>query len=103
MKAEDNVLNDVDLALKSVSNIGSTALGALKPLKSKQDLVHILLDNERGRLKVWLFPLDHERKSYISGFGGGRSLYEVSPAIKYKLQSANFSPGCITFPSISLG
>jgi hypothetical protein len=51
MKAEDNVLNDVDLALKSVSNIGSTALGALKPLKSKQDLVHILLDNERGRLK----------------------------------------------------
>jgi hypothetical protein len=75
------VLNDVGLALKSVANIGSVSLGSYKTLQSKQELVLTLLENERARLKVWLLPLEQERKHYISNFGN-RNQPEVSDAPK---------------------
>lgn len=37
-----------------------------RSLKSKHDLVRILIASERSRLKVWLFPLEQERRHYIS-------------------------------------
>jgi phosphatidylinositol 4-kinase A len=103
MKAEDKVLEDVDQALKTVANIGSTASGSQKALKNKQDLVHLLLDSERVRLRVWLFPLDHERRSYISAFGS-RPSYEV----RHLFSTCSFCylsdhlSGCLIFASTGL-
>ncbi|KAH8698261.1 putative phosphatidylinositol 4-kinase [Talaromyces proteolyticus] len=70
MKAEDRVLGDLELALKSLANLGSVNTGPRKSLRSKQELLQILIENERMRLKVWLFPLEQERKNHITGFGG---------------------------------
>ncbi|KAL1962296.1 hypothetical protein VTN77DRAFT_9839 [Rasamsonia byssochlamydoides] len=69
MKAEDKVLNDVGSALKSVASIGSASSGSYKSLQGKQELLQTLLENERARLKVWLFPLEQEKRHYISTFG----------------------------------
>lgn len=69
IKAEDKVLNDVILALRSVAPIGASGSGPYKSLQAKQDLLQILLENERSRLRVWLFPLEQERKHFISNFG----------------------------------
>lgn len=70
IKAEDRLLGDVETSLKNLANLGSTNVGPRKSLKSKQELLQILIDNERMRLRVWLFPLEGDRKSYMSSFGG---------------------------------
>lgn len=77
MKAEDRLLGDVEASLKNLANLGSTNVGPRKSLKSKQELLQILIENERMRLRVWLFPLEQDRKGYMSTFGG-KSQPEVS-------------------------
>jgi phosphatidylinositol 4-kinase A len=70
IKAEDKVLSDVVLALRSVTPIGAAGSGPYKSLQAKQDLLQILLENERSRLRVWLFPLEQERKHFIPNLNG---------------------------------
>jgi hypothetical protein len=70
IKAEDKVLADVESALKHVASLGTTNVASYKSLQSKQELLLILLENERMRLKVWLSPLEQERKHYIPTLGG---------------------------------
>ncbi|KAK2768778.1 phosphatidylinositol-4- kinase [Arachnomyces sp. PD_36] len=66
IKAEDKILDDVEAALESVSQIGASTAGSRKSLRPKHDLARILLASERSRLKVWLFPLEQEKRHYIS-------------------------------------
>lgn len=62
IKSEDKILGDVLVALRGVAGIATHAQGSYKSLQSKQDLLQILIENERSRLRVWLFPLESERK-----------------------------------------
>lgn len=70
IKAEDKILGDVLAVLRSVSDVATQATGAFKSLQAKQELTQLLLENERSRLRVWLFPLDSERKYHIPTLGG---------------------------------
>ncbi|OGE54236.1 hypothetical protein PENARI_c006G05685 [Penicillium arizonense] len=70
IKAEDKVLSDVTMELRGVAGIAALAQGSYKSLQAKQDLLQILVDNERARLRVWLFPLDPERKHHMPSIGG---------------------------------
>ncbi|PGH01285.1 phosphatidylinositol 4-kinase [Blastomyces parvus] len=69
MKAEDKVLQDIESLLESTSRIATGASAARKSLQAKQELVRLLIENERFRLRVWLFPLEHERRNYMSSSG----------------------------------
>ncbi|KAL4955055.1 hypothetical protein BDW69DRAFT_161744 [Aspergillus filifer] len=66
LKAEDKILSDVVSALADVSNVGSNTRWPYTSLQAKQDLLQVLLENERLRLKVWLFPLEPDRKHAVS-------------------------------------
>jgi phosphatidylinositol 4-kinase len=77
IKTEDKVLDDVAAALETVSGVARHTLGPYKSLQAKQDLLHVLLENERSRLRVWLYPLDQDRKHYISPASGSRYSTEV--------------------------
>lgn len=73
IKAEDKVLGDVLSALRSVADIATHVQGSYKSLQSKQELTQLLVENERSRLRVWLFPLEPERKHHIPSIGGKNS------------------------------
>ncbi|MCJ1288922.1 phosphatidylinositol-4- kinase [Xylographa carneopallida] len=62
IKAEVQLMTDVEAALNSVVTIGSVATKTLQSLSSKQDLLVRLLENEHTHLQVWLFPTDHEKR-----------------------------------------
>ncbi|KAL3477837.1 hypothetical protein BJX99DRAFT_225404 [Aspergillus californicus] len=66
LKAEDKILNDVIAAMAKVSQVGCNTRWPYTSLEAKQDLLQVLLENERSRLKVWLFPLDPDRKHNVS-------------------------------------
>lgn len=73
IKAEDKILGDVLSALRSVADIATHVQGSYKSLQSKQELTQLLIENERSRLRVWLFPLEPERKHHIPSIGGKNS------------------------------
>ena len=77
IKAESQLLGDVELALKGIAHLGSTTKGSLKSLKPKEDLLLMLIESERLRLDVWLFPLDQDRKHHFSAGLSTRSPHEV--------------------------
>lgn len=56
--------------LRSVTDIGSQSQGSYKSLQAKEDLLQILIEHERSRLRVWLFPLEPERKHHMPSIGG---------------------------------
>ncbi|KAL5001414.1 hypothetical protein BDV10DRAFT_5579 [Aspergillus recurvatus] len=62
LKAEDKILSDVVTALTKVSDVGCNTRWPYTSLQAKQDLLQVLLENERTRLKVWLYPLEPDRK-----------------------------------------
>ncbi|KAL6233892.1 hypothetical protein BDW75DRAFT_180243 [Aspergillus navahoensis] len=62
LKAEDKILSDVVSALTKVSDVGCNTRWPYTSLQAKQDLLQVLLENERTRLKVWLYPLEPDRK-----------------------------------------
>ncbi|RAH86526.1 phosphatidylinositol 4-kinase [Aspergillus japonicus CBS 114.51] len=62
IKAEDNILRDVISALGGISAMSRQTQGAYRSLQPKQDLLHVFIENERSRLRVWLYPLDSDRK-----------------------------------------
>ncbi|KAH0559535.1 hypothetical protein GP486_003947 [Trichoglossum hirsutum] len=74
IKAEAHLLADVDAALAKVAYIGSRPSGSLKSLRAKQDLLHLLLDNEQSRLIVWLFPLQSAPTNLLSSRSAGKTL-----------------------------
>ncbi|KAJ9377391.1 phosphatidylinositol 4-kinase [Paecilomyces variotii] len=81
MKAEDKLMGDVASLLDNVASIGSVS-GSFKSTKAKQDLVQILIENERSRLRVWLFPLLQERKHYLPGYGGKSGSEDVTSFLR---------------------
>ncbi|KAF5857163.1 phosphatidylinositol-4- kinase [Aspergillus alliaceus] len=81
IKAEDKVLSDVVSALFNVSSIACHTLGPYKSLQAKQDLLHALLENERSRLRVWLYPLDQDRKHYMHQASGSRNFTEEAVSL----------------------
>ncbi|KAL2866787.1 1-phosphatidylinositol 4-kinase STT4 [Aspergillus lucknowensis] len=66
LKAEDKILSDVVTFLAKVSKVGCNTRWPYTSLQAKQDLLQVLLENERSRLKVWLFPLEPDRKHHLS-------------------------------------
>ncbi|KAB8070304.1 hypothetical protein BDV29DRAFT_181106 [Aspergillus leporis] len=105
IKTEDKVLDDVAAALETVSGVARHTLGPYKSLQAKQDLLHVLLENERSRLRVWLYPLDQDRKHYISPASGSR--YSTEEAVSLLRLAWAEHPGlaiqlAARFPSIKL-
>jgi phosphatidylinositol 4-kinase len=78
LKAEDKILSDVIAALAKVSHVGCNTRWPYTSLQAKQDLLQVLLENERSRLKVWLFPLEPDRKHSASQSPLSKHLTEVS-------------------------
>jgi phosphatidylinositol 4-kinase len=78
LKAEDKILSDVIAALTKVSHVGCNTRWPYTSLQAKQDLLQVLLENERSRLKVWLFPLEPDRKHSASQSPLSKHLTEVS-------------------------
>ncbi|EEH47921.2 1-phosphatidylinositol 4-kinase STT4 [Paracoccidioides brasiliensis Pb18] len=76
MKAEDKVLKDIESLLESTARIATDASSTRRSLQAKQELVRILVENERYRLRVWLSPLEHEKRHYISG-----SVNKIDPEV----------------------
>ena len=63
-------MSDVNTALRASAHIGSHAEGNLQTFEVKENLLHILLENEQMRLVVWLYPLDHERRHIFTSPSG---------------------------------
>lgn len=68
--------------LRSVARIAAQNQGTYKSLQAKQDLVQILIENERSRLRVWLFPLEPERKHHMPSIGGKNSSEGVASFLR---------------------
>ncbi|KAI9370011.1 hypothetical protein BJX61DRAFT_517181 [Aspergillus egyptiacus] len=66
LKAENRIMGDVIAALAKVSDVGCSTRWPYTSLQAKQDLLQVLLENERSRLRVWLFPLEPDRKNNAS-------------------------------------
>ncbi|KAI2100516.1 phosphatidylinositol-4- kinase [Ophidiomyces ophidiicola] len=64
LKAEDKILYDIEsiLGVSSWVDLGDTT--SRKSLKTKQDLVLVLIGDERARLRVWLSPLDSDKRHH---------------------------------------
>ena len=62
VKAECDLLGDVESALLHVNDIGAIATDTLPTLSVRQDLLRRLLEHEKARLQVWLFPLGRDSK-----------------------------------------
>jgi phosphatidylinositol 4-kinase len=84
LKSEVRLLGDVVSALRNVAITGTKSTAVLQWLQSKEDLLQILLESERTRLTVWLYPLSETRGSN-AGLLGSKTLVEVS-------SYPNFSP-----------
>ncbi|KAG4028457.1 hypothetical protein MFRU_021g00480 [Monilinia fructicola] len=57
LKAETRLLNDVIVAFRSVTMVGSKPTALLKLIQAKEELLHVLIESEQIRLNVWLDPL----------------------------------------------
>lgn len=73
IKAEARLMTDVEASLRAVTPIGHQTVGTLHSLGSKQDLLLLLLDSEKTRLEVWLYPLDHERRHLFTSGHASRA------------------------------
>lgn len=60
VKAEIKLMTDIQAALQLTQNIGRAEYGARKSLQPRQELLHLLLENEKARLTVWLYPIEPE-------------------------------------------
>lgn len=83
LKAEDKILGDVASALGDVAGIASHTHGPYKSLQAKQDLLHMFIENERSRLRVWLHPLEPERKHFIGPTSGGKNVADVCHTLPF--------------------
>lgn len=82
IKAEVQLIADVDAALRAISHIGLKAEANFQSLTARQELLRLLLENEQTRLLVWLYPLDHERRHLLPSLHSGRIGNEaISPTL----------------------
>jgi len=44
----------------------------------------MFIENERSRLKVWLYPLEPERKHFMGPASGGKNLAEVCYCLTFR-------------------
>jgi len=77
VKTELRLLTDVLSALKLVSYIGAHAVGSIKSLQAKEQLLTILLENEQARLGVWLDPINEAARSQSFGTSMSKGALEV--------------------------
>ena len=77
VKAECDLMNDVENALHSISSIGATPIDALPILSTKEDLLKRLFEHEKARLQVWLSPVKKDAKH---SFSDKTSLASISPS-----------------------
>ena len=71
-------MGDVEGALQDTRLVGSKTTKALQSLATKQDLLIRLIEDEKYRLEVWLFPLERERNHIFLSNIPERSTMEVS-------------------------
>ena len=76
VKSEIQLITKIQAELQQVQSIGRSEMSNRKPLQARQDLLHYLLENEKSRLTVWLYPLDHEHRSV------GVSEASISPLVR---------------------
>ncbi|PWY77156.1 phosphatidylinositol 4-kinase [Aspergillus sclerotioniger CBS 115572] len=76
IKAEDRILSDVASALADVAGIACHTHSSPKTLQARQELVQLLLEDERSRLRVWLYPLEPDRKHHMTQLAAVRSFTE---------------------------
>ena len=69
---------DVHRALQSIQSFCNQDNGFMHSLALKRQLLLLLLEDEKGRLDVWLYPLDHERKQTFSSAGSDKGPSDVS-------------------------
>lgn len=66
VKAEVKIMNDVMSLLRSLGDISARAGRPLASLHSKQELFFRLMEQEVGRLTVWIAPLGSESKGALA-------------------------------------
>ncbi|TLD12636.1 uncharacterized protein PgNI_02942 [Pyricularia grisea] len=57
LKTEIRLLSEIMSAVKAVSYIGAHAVGNIRSLQAREQLLLLLLENEHTRLRVWVYPL----------------------------------------------
>ena len=85
IKAERQLLADVDATLQATSSIGANTIGILQSLSSKQELLLLLLEDEQMRLLVWLYPLDYEKRHVFSSGRSGKAPPDVCANLSSKI------------------
>ncbi|KKA26037.1 hypothetical protein TD95_000324 [Thielaviopsis punctulata] len=77
MKTEIRLLGDVMAALKAVAAVGATAMGSMRSLQAKEQLLNLLLENEQQRLAVWVHPLPDAGRNSAVGPARSRGVIEA--------------------------
>ncbi|KAI2814833.1 hypothetical protein CBS115989_8198 [Aspergillus niger] len=76
IKAEDRILGDVSSALADVAGVTGHSRSSSRTLQARQELLQILLEDERSRLRVWLYPLEPDRKHNMAQSAAVRTFTE---------------------------
>lgn len=115
IKAEVSILADMLSALTVTEQIGLATSRTRKTLHSKQELLRLLVENERTRLSVWLFPLEHDSAHQAAKDAAIvpllRTAWSVDPAIAIQLATRFSSESLrqsirfllLNFPSKAIG
>jgi len=90
LKTEIRLLSDVIAAVKAVSYIGAHAVGNIRSLLAKEQLLLLLLENEQSRLVVWVYPLGEPARPAMTVYHSGKGAVEVSIIYQYHC----FMPAC---------
>ena len=86
IKAEIQLIAEITAALGDLESTSLQSYPPLQPLDNKQELLLYFLENERSRLLVWLYPLDHEKKSILHLSHPSKPTTEVR-CIEYRTRS----------------
>ncbi|MCJ1471877.1 phosphatidylinositol-4- kinase [Lambiella insularis] len=123
LKAEVQLITDVEKALNAVAHIGSSSTKTLQSLNLRQEVLVRLIESEHTRLQVWLFPTEHEKRRLFRAARGDKSqagaissqmfraAWAESPALALQLQNRFQLPTLtrefrwllLNFPEAALG
>jgi phosphatidylinositol 4-kinase A len=85
LKTELRLISDVIKGIQVVSYIANQAVGSFKVLAQKEALLLLLLENEQGRLNVWVHPTQeahhnqHHQPDGVTSHGkGGVEVSDIS-------------------------
>ena len=91
IRAEAQLLLDVETVLGTIAPIGFKDSRTLQSLATKQDLLIGLLDDEHNRLHVWLHPLENKPRRIFPSSHTHAAGEFVSLPIYYKSHTENRS------------